>query len=128
MVQNNGTYNMAAPDRYQLLKMFAKKNRQYSTEAERILWNHLRSKNLWFKFNRQHIVGDYIVDFICIEKALVIEVDGGYHSEDEQVQRDECRTKHLENMGLRVIRFSNEEIYSNIEGVLDCIRKELYKE
>ena len=121
MVQNNGTYNMAAPDRYQLLKMFAKKNRQYSTEAERILWNHLRSKNLWFKFNRQHIVGDYIVDFICIEKALVIEVDGGYHSEPCQKEDDETRTRYLESKGFKVIRFTNEEILFNIESVINKV-------
>ena len=127
MVRNNGCYNTAAPDRYKLLREFAKKNKQYPTEAEKLLWEYLRGKNLWFKFNRQHIVGDYLVDFICIEKGLVIEVDGGYHSEYEQMQMDECRTEHLEHMGLRVIRFSNEEILTDIEGVLDNIRKELYK-
>ena len=109
-----------------LLKEFAKKNKQHPTEAEKLLWEYLRGRKLWFKFNRQHIVGDYIVDFICIEKSLVVEVDGGYHFEYEQMQRDECRTEHLENMGLRVIRFSNEEILTDIEGVLDNIRKELY--
>ncbi len=92
-----------------------------------MLWEYIRSEQLWFKFNRQHIVGDYIVDFICLEKGLVIEVDGGYHSEYEQMQRDECRTEHLEDMGLKVIRFSNEEVLNNIEGVLDNIRKELYR-
>ena len=127
MVRNNGCYNTASPDRYKLLREFAKENKQYPTEAEKLLWEYLRGKNLWFKFNRQHIVGDYIVDFICIEKGLVIEVDGGYHSEYEQMQMDECRTEHLKHMGLRVIRFSNEEVLNNIEGVLDNIRKELYR-
>ncbi len=128
MVHNNGSYNTASPDRYMLLKEFARKNKQHPTVAERILWEYLRGRKLWFKFNRQHIVGDYIVDFICIEKSLVVEVDGGYHSEYEQMQRDKCRTEHLENMGLRVIRFSNEEILTDIEGVLDNIRNELYNE
>jgi len=127
MVRNNGIYNTASPDRYKLLREFAKKNKQYPTEAEKMLWEYIRSEQLWFKFNRQHIVGDYIVDFICLEKGLVIEVDGGYHSEYEQMQRDECRTEHLEDMGLKVIRFSNEEVLNNIEGVLDNIRKELYR-
>ena len=127
MVRNNGIYNTASPDRYKLLMEFAKKNKQYPTEAEKMLWEYIRSEQLWFKFNRQHIVGDYIVDFICLEKGLVIEVDGGYHSEYEQMQRDECRTEHLEDMGLKVIRFSNEEVLNNIEGVLDNIRKELYR-
>lgn len=128
MVKNQGIYNYASPDRYMLLKEFARKNKQHPTEAERILWEYLRGRKLWFKFNRQHIVGDYIVDFICLERALVIEVDGGYHSEYEQMQRDESRTEHLENMGLRVIRFSNEEVLTDIEGVLDNIRNELYNE
>ena len=127
MVRNNGIYNTASPDRYKLLREFAKKNKQYPTEAEKMLWEYIRSEQLWFKFNRQHIVGDYIVDFICLEKGLVIEVDGGYHSEYEQMQKDECRTEHLEDMGLKVIRFSNEEVLNNIEGVLDNIRKELYR-
>jgi very-short-patch-repair endonuclease len=127
MARNNGIYNTASPDRYKLLREFAKKNKQYPTEAEKMLWEYIRSEQLWFKFNRQHIVGDYIVDFICLEKGLVIEVDGGYHSEYEQMQRDECRTEHLEDMGLKVIRFSNEEVLNNIEGVLDNIRKELYR-
>lgn len=127
MVRNNGIYNTASPDRYKLLREFAKKNKRYPTEAEKMLWEYIRSEQLWFKFNRQHIVGDYIVDFICLEKGLVIEVDGGYHSEYEQMQRDECRTEHLEDMGLKVIRFSNEEVLNNIEGVLDNIRKELYR-
>ena len=127
MVRNNGIYNTASPDRYKLLREFAKKNKQYPTEAEKMLWEYIRSEQLWFKFNRQHIVGDYIVDFICLEKGLVIEVDGGYHSEYEQMQRDECRTEHLEDMGLKVIRFSNEEVLNNIESVLDNIRKELYR-
>ena len=106
MIRNNGIYNTATPDRYKLLREFAKKNKQYPTEAEKMLWEYIRSEQLWFKFNRQHIVGDYIVDFICLEKGLVIEVDGGYHSEYEQIQRDECRTEHLEDMGLKVIRLS----------------------
>lgn len=127
MIRNKGSYNMASSDRYELLKEFAKENKKFPTEAESLLWQHIRSKQLWFKFNRQHIVGDYIVDFICIERNLVIEVDGGYHSEYEQMERDECRTEHLEKMGLRVIRFSNEDIFNNIEEVLDSIRKELYR-
>ena len=121
MVHNNGIYNTASPDRYMLLKEFAKKNKQHPTEAEKLLWECLRGKNLWFKFNRQHIVGDYIVDFICIEKSLVVEVDGGYHSEYEQIQKDEMRTESLRRMGFRVIRFANEDVYGRIQDVIDKI-------
>ena len=127
MVHNNGIYNTASPDRYMLLKEFAKKNKQHPTEAEKLLWECLRGKNLWFKFNRQHIVGDYIVDFICIEKSLVVEVDGGYHSEYEQIQKDEMRTESLRRMGFRVIRFANEDVYGRIQYVIDKIKEELFK-
>ncbi len=127
MVHNNGIYNTASPDRYMLLKEFAKKNKQHPTEAEKLLWECLRGKNLWFKFNRQHIVGDYIVDFICIEKSLVVEVDGGYHSEYEQIQKDEMRTESLRRMGFRVIRFANEDVYGRIQDVIDKIKEELFK-
>lgn len=127
MVHNNGIYNTASPDRYMLLKEFAKKNKQHPTEAEKLLWECLRGKNLWFKFNRQHIVGDYIVDFICIEKSLVVEVDGGYHSEYEQIQKDEMRTESLRRMGFRVIRFANEDVYGRIQDVIDKIKEELSK-
>ena len=127
MVHNNGIYNTASPDRYMLLKEFAKKNKPHPTEAEKLLWECLRGKNLWFKFNRQHIVGDYIVDFICIEKSLVVEVDGGYHSEYEQIQKDEMRTESLRRMGFRVIRFANEDVYGRIQDVIDKIKEELFK-
>lgn len=110
-----------------LLKEFARKNKQHPTEAERILWEYLRGRKLWFKFNRQHIVGDYIVDFICIEKSLVVEVDGGYHSEYEQIQKDEMRTDSLRRMGFRVIRFANEDVYGRIQDVIDKIKEELFK-
>lgn len=120
-------YNYAAPDRYMLLKEFAKKNRQYPTDAERIMWECLRGKQLWFKFNRQYIIGDYIVDFVCLEKKLIVEVDGGYHSEYEQMEIDEHRTERLEHLGFSVLRFSNEEVIAGTENVLDVIRTELYK-
>ena len=120
-------YNYASPDRYMLLKEFAKKNKQYSTEAERMMWEHLRSKQLWSKFNRQYIIGDYIVDFVCLDRRLIVEVDGGYHSEYEQMEKDEHRTEHLERMGFSVLRFSNEAVLTDIENVLETIRQELYK-
>ncbi len=120
-------YNYAAPDRYLLLKEFAKKNRQYPTEAERLMWEYLRGKQLWFKFNRQYIIADYIVDFVCLDRKLIVEVDGGYHSEYEQIEKDVHRTERLEHLGFYVLRFSNEEVLTGIEKVLDTIRIELYK-
>ena len=125
MAKNDGSYNTASPDRYELLKEFAHKNKQFATEAESLLWEHLRAKRLAVKFNRQHIIGDYIVDFVCIEKKLVVEVDGAYHSEYEQVKKDEHRTERLNGMGFNVIRFSNEEILGNIFGVINKIINKL---
>ena len=74
-------WKTASPDRYELLKAFAKENRQFMTEAERALWMRLRGNALGHKFLRQHIIGDYIVDFLCRDAQVVIEVDGGYHKE-----------------------------------------------
>ncbi len=119
MAKNDGFYNTASPDRYVLLKEFAHKNKLFATEAESLLWEHIRANRLAVKFNRQHIIGDYIVDFVCIEKKLVVEVDGGYHSEYQQIKKDEYRTERLNGMGFSVIRFSNEEILGNIFGVIN---------
>ena len=125
MSRNNGNYNTASPDRYLLLKDFARTNKQFPTDAEKLLWEHLRAKQLSVKFNRQHIIGDYIVDFVCIEKRLVIEVDGGYHSEYEQIEEDEFRTQRLKELGFSVIRFKNEDVIGDIYNVLRIIKSNL---
>ena len=122
MAKNDRVYNTASPDRYLLLKEFAHKNKQFATEAESLLWEHIRAKRLAVKFNRQHIIGDYIVDFVCIEKKLVIEVDGGYHSEYEQIEKDEFRTERLKELGFSVIRFTNEEVIKDIWGTINKIK------
>ena len=123
MGKNDGNYNTASPDRYLLLKDFAQRNKQFPTDAERLLWEFIRAKQLSVKFNRQHIIGDYIVDFVCVEKKLVIEVDGGYHSEYEQIEKDEFRTERLKVLGFHVIRFKNEDIARNLPEVLNTIKK-----
>ena len=125
MGRNDGNYNTASPDRYLLLKGFAQTNKRFQTEAERLLWEYIRAKQLSVKFNRQHIIGDYIVDFVCVEKRLVIEVDGGYHSEYEQIEKDEFRTERLRDLGFHVIRFKNEDIARNLPEVLETIKKQL---
>ena len=125
MGRNNGKYNTASPDRYLLLKNFAQTNKQFPTDAEKLLWEHIRAKQLSVKFNRQHIIGDYIVDFVCIEKKLVIEVDGGYHSEYEQIEKDEFRTQQLRDWGFSVIRFKNEDVLGDISGVLNKLKNNL---
>ena len=118
----------AAPDRYELLKEFTRKNRQKPTLAESILWEQLRNKRLGKKFFRQYIIADYIVDFVAIECLLVIEVDGAYHSEFEQIQYDEDRTQRLQNLGFNVIRFSNENVINNIDSVVNIIKNYLSNE
>ena len=118
-------FRWAASDRYPLLKDFAKQNRKNATQAEEILWNNIRNKNLGFEFRRQHIIADFIADFVCIDKMLVVEVDGAYHSEREQREDDELRTERLNGLGFKVIRFTNEEVLFNIESVLQDIQNTL---
>jgi very-short-patch-repair endonuclease len=97
-----------------------KKLRQNPTDAEQKLWHHLRRKQIdGLGFRRQYRLGDYIVDFICLPARLIIEVDGGQHA--LQVERDDARTAWLESQGFRVIRFWNNEVLGNIEGVVHVI-------
>jgi very-short-patch-repair endonuclease len=96
--------------------------RQEATPAEKLLWQHLRNGQLNVKFRRQVPAGVYTVDFACIEKKLVIEVDGESHAESK---RDETRTKYLNSLGFEVIRFWNNEVLENIEGVVSAITKAL---
>ena len=111
----------ASPDRYGLLKEYARENRNNMTLGEKALWSSLRHKFLGCRFYRQYIIADYIVDFLCHEGGVIIEVDGGYHSEPRQAEDDELRTQRLEQLGFHVLRFSNEEILENIEDVEDKI-------
>ena len=95
------------------------------TEPERLLWSALRSKQInHYKFRRQHSVGNYVLDFVCIEAGLVIEVDGGQHQ--EAVKYDQNRTLWLEQQGYRVLRFWNNEVMNNLDAVLDVIWWELH--
>ena len=118
----------AAPDRYNILKGFAKENRNNMTTAEKILWEELKNSKTGYKFRRQHPIGDYIADFICIKKKLVIEVDGGYHNTMEQQQDDAVRTIDIENMEYSVIRFTNDEVENNTQTVMLKIKEILYKD
>jgi len=98
--------------------------RKNPTEAEKRLWNHLRLRQLGgYKFRRQHPLGPYIVDFICLEKRLIIEVDGGQHS--GRVDYDRERTSWLEAQGFIVIRFWNNEVLNEIDVVKEVIAEAL---
>jgi len=118
----------ASPDRYSNLKGHAKDNRRNMTDAETILWEHLRNNRTGYKFRKQHPIGDFIADFICLEKKLVIEIDGEYHNTAVQQHDDAVRTDDIERIGYRVIRFTNEEVEKQISTVLTKIKEQLNNE
>ena len=96
--------------------------RQTSTDAESLLWDRLRDRLLLgFKFRRQHQLGQYIVDFYCNEASLVIECDGGLHSRAQAWHHDQNREAYMSALGLRTLRFTNEEVLTETERVLSEI-------
>ena len=96
--------------------------RRAQTDAERQLWSRLRNRGLGgFKFVRQEPIGPYFADFVCREEMLVVEVDGATHSTDEETAYDDRRTSYLSAVGYRTVRVTNDEVYRNLEGVLDTI-------
>ena len=106
------------------LTKIAKNLRKRATGAERLLWNHLRSRQLeGLKFRRQEQIGNYLVDFVCFERRLVIEIDGGQHALKTEKDRDDLRDEFLKVEGFKVFRFWNNEVLGNIDGVLEVIRK-----
>ena len=108
---------------YSIIKT-SKNLRQNATEAEQILWKYLRAKQLNnLKFKRQQPIGRYIVDFVCFEKYMVIEIDGGQHSLEKS--KDNERDEYLKSQCFNVLRFWNNEVLTNIEGVLEIIKNEL---
>ena len=99
----------------------AKALRSHQTEAEQRLWYHLRAHRFMdLKFKRQKPMGRYIVDFVCVERQLIIELDGGQHA--EQVKYDQLRDAWLRGQGYTVLRFWNNEVMQQLEGVLEQIR------
>ena len=105
---------------------YARENRQNQTEAEKLLWNRIRNRKLnGFKFRRQHPISNFIADFYCHECLLAIEVDGNYHNRKEQKDYDSGRTFEVEELGIKIIRFRNEEIENDINIVLKEIKKHL---
>ncbi|QWV99051.1 endonuclease domain-containing protein [Geomonas nitrogeniifigens] len=107
------------------VREFARSLREKQTDAESLLWLLVRNRRMGFKFRRQHPVGGYILDFFCHEASLCIELDGGQHADGETAARDEQRTMKLEALGIRVIRFWDDEVLRNTEGVLEKIYLEL---
>ena len=101
------------------LKQPARELRKNMTDAERKLWAYIRRKQIHGRqFYRQFVIGNYIVDFYCPKAKLVIEVDGGQHFTEEGKESDRNRDLYLERLALRVLRFNNREVLTNIEGVV----------
>ena len=102
------------------MKERAQDLRRNMTDAGNCMWYYLRNRRLGgYKFVREHVIGNYIADFVCREKKLVIEIDGGQHM--DAVAYDSLRTKALESHGYRVLRIWNHEVFKNIQAVMDSI-------
>ena len=100
----------------------AKNLRKSSTVAERLLWRHLRAKQVeGYKFRRQEPMGNYVVDFVCFEKRMIIEVDGSQHQIEKD--KDNKRDKRFKEQGFRILRFWSNEVIKNTDGVLTVIRE-----
>ena len=101
---------------------FARRLRRDETPGEKILWNKLKSKRFYeFKFRRQVPIGPYIVDFLCVEKRCIIEIDGDSHYESGAQERDEVREKYLREQGFTVLRFGNAHTCASVDAVLSTI-------
>ena len=107
---------------YQLLLEKAKKMRKNPTEAESLLWQYLRGNGLKEHFRQQHPICGYIPDFVCLRLRLIIEIDGGYHSEGEQQEQDKIRQDYLEKEGFSFLRFTNEEVLYDTDETIGIIK------
>ena len=108
------------------LKGYSQQLRKPMTDAERRLWAEIRMQQLMgYQFYRQKPVGDYIVDFFCPRAKLVIEVDGSQHFSDDRTEYDRIRDEYISSLGLRVLRFNNNDVLTNIDGVVERILESL---
>ncbi|PWS31214.1 endonuclease domain-containing protein [Pedobacter paludis] len=107
---------------------FSKVLRKTQTDTEELVWQSLRNRNiLGFKFRRQHPLHKYIADFYCHEAKLIIEIDGGIHNQVDNIEYDKNRSYELEELGIKVLRFTNDEVNESLEMVLNVIRGYLQK-
>ncbi len=106
---------------YRNYKFERQRLKEKMTPAENILWEYLRNKKLGVKFRRQHIIDFYIPDFVALSINLIIEIDGGIHK--KQIIKDKERTRRLEILGFKVIRFTNHEVENDIENVINRIKE-----
>ena len=104
---------------------YARQMRNNPTRAEHLLWQALRGKSLGVRFRRQQPLGPFVVDFYCSRARLVIELDGEQHASAEKSRDDEERTRRLEEISCRVIRFWNGQVMNDLDGVIQTIRRAL---
>ena len=104
------------------LQKYSRELRKNMTEAEKLLWSKIRRKQLkGYQFYRQKIIGNYIVDFYCPKANLIVELDGGQHYTDKGIKNDRNRDAYLVSFGLRVLRFSDREVFENLKGIMETI-------
>lgn len=113
----------ADPTEYGLLKDNAKANRKNMTEAESVFWSLIKGSALGQRCLRQHIIGDYIVDFLFRKSKVIVELDGGYHFTEEQQKEDAIRSEWLKAQGYKVIRFTNERVLCDIGNVISELKE-----
>jgi len=108
------------------LKPYARNLRTNMTDAEQLIWSKIRRKQINdLQFYRQKNIGHYIVDFYCPKGKLVVEIDGGQHYETEGMKKDQERDQYLQELGLSVLRFSDNDVLKNIDGVIERIYEHL---
>ncbi len=122
---NKPNYQTANPKTYKFIKEMQVYLKNNLTPSEQILWQHLRNKRTHHKIRRQHIIDDFIVDFVCLGLKTVIEIDGKIHL--QQKEYDALRTARLNDLNFEVIRFTNEEVLENVEKVTNKIKTHLDK-
>ncbi|HEX9826358.1 MAG TPA: endonuclease domain-containing protein [Flavobacteriaceae bacterium] len=121
LLKLSGMHDGAVPEIFRN----AARLRENMTKPETLLWEYLKNKPLGFKFRRQHPIGTYILDFYCHKKRISIEVDGSYHQRLEQKEKDKERTDYLQSIGIRELRFDNQEVLKHLQNVIQKIETEL---
>ena len=118
----------ADPINYGLLKKNARANRKDMTEAESVFWSLVKSNALGQKCLRQHVIGDYIVDFLFRKSKVIVELDGRYHFTEEQQKEDTIRAKWLESQNYKVVRFTNEQVLFDTNKTIELLKVSLNRE
>ena len=118
-------YNTADSFVYKYIKAARKQLIENPTEAESLLWKHLKSCKTGYKIRRQHVIDKYVVDFVCLSHKLIIEIDGPIHL--QQIEEDRLRTYDLNDKGFNVIRYTNEEVFENAALIAQKITEILNK-